>query len=53
MAQDYLSISGGVHKLYALGKRAFEAILLGQGPDVFNPSDLLARASHSLAIGSE
>lgn len=51
IAQEYLGTGGGVHKLYALGKRTFEMIRLGQSPDVFNPSDLLARASHSLVNG--
>lgn len=44
---EYLAESGGVHELYALGCRAFEEVRQGRGPDVFNPSDILAQASHA------
>lgn len=46
LCRRYLAEGGEVHKLYALGQRTSDKIARGLGPDVFNPSDVLARASH-------
>ena len=43
----YLHGGTGVHKLYALGRRALGRLgRVDDGHSVFNPSDVLARASH-------